>query len=796
MRRQATCDTSTRRRPISHLEPELGSFFARLGSAQSGGIRVREIPPAALGRSCASVEARQNCLILEWDSSSPLGSAGLFDPLLGGDCVLPSRPNGGGAKPTRLGIYRQHGLASCESRLGWFGRHGYRCVSGYEPYRADLETNRLQSNRGPWLLLPSTPEGASYRKPLKEVRTPCMPSPLQIHALSNLFLSCHKQRTRPRLQSCDSWPKYCPTKCFAEGLKRPHAFDTTLRFHITDQQIRHFFRDTEPLPNNPHAGTFGRIAEISLLWRNGLREWLPFAVDERSTVTLCFKLKEISPRIYMELLNLFKTDWLAAILTQEQKLSNMGYVMRAKGELQKAEIDSRFRESELLAIRKLVHRCMTERSETEAAELIVQKEHGEAVQAYEALKRSIEILQEAEKEANADGVIDQEEEKQLAKLKLNLQIAEARNRKEQREFEEAHQLRMRESQELVEMESRLREREVAFTLAAEEARASSALLNGNKDHPSYSVMNRIYAYESIQVNSVLHSNNGRHAKSMQSADKAKASKQQFDSSHSNQVLSSLNLFLRDDFAVMMAADGSGYNGDVVSGRPEGHGVEWYAAAGLQYVGQFCDDLRHGLGALVFTRARIFYAGEWAHGARNGRGAVGFISEEGVSLPIAWVVCRDGCVESHRRFACGGAEAAALMKAVQEAVDAATAAASHAAEARRSAARASGEAVTNRAVSFRAVLRAKVRQQKKAASAGGNRQQKEAAGAGAERQQEEAAGAGAERSGSSSSSGGEGQPPPEVVTGSNGGDAEDAHAEPSRHEVPQSSDSASGWLGPG
>ena len=125
----------------------------------SMGIRLQFSGPASeFGKLCSKKSFEGRRAVTTWEPcSTSAGCAGLFDPRLGGDCVLNLCGVGKRLRPGDK-IYRQHAHSSTSERAAWFGSFGYRSISGYEPYRADLGINRVKSTRGPWLLLPSSPK--------------------------------------------------------------------------------------------------------------------------------------------------------------------------------------------------------------------------------------------------------------------------------------------------------------------------------------------------------------------------------------------------------------------------------------------------------------------------------------------------------------------------------------------------------------------------------------------------------------------------------------------------------------
>ncbi len=413
-----------------------------------------------------------------------------------------------------------------------------------------------------------------------------------------------------------------------------------------------------------------------MLWQKDFNQWLP--VCRKQGELLSFYLDEISFRLHSGLYDVLRKDWFASILTTESKLTEAGYKLRAKGELEQAEADAQYKKSELLAMQKLVIRSAQEREEAEAAELVMQREKAQFLQSHEALRISREVFQKAQEEASQDGVIDLKEEEMITKLRVELRIAEAREQKEKQEFEDAMRAREKECHELIEMDTRLKEREAAFRVAAEEARASNALLNGNPRVPLWrlcSLVNCVFAYEStLCPNDLDQPTAPRPAPRPKPAGggpnelragKPGVRRRSLFHSRSEVILGRLRLWLDDTHAVIEASDGSGYLGEVVAGRPHGNGVEWCRASQVHYAGQYTADLRHGLGCLVAPHAQFFYACSWADGVRVGRGIVGYITDEGVALPVAVVICRESRVRNAERFSMNGSgEDQALLVAVE------------------------------------------------------------------------------------------------------------------------------------
>jgi hypothetical protein len=448
-------------------------------------------------------------------------------------------------------------------------------------------------------------------------------------------------------------------------------FNPKLRIHVPNANLYRYFDSINAEFKNAQHSSFVRILEDSMLWQKDFNQWLP--VCRKQSESLSFYVDEISARLHSGLYEVLRKDWFASILTTEAKLTDAGYRLRAKGELEQAEADAQYKESELLAIQKLVIRSAQEREEAEAAEFVLQREKAQFLQSHEALRVSMEVLQKAQEEASTDGVIDLKEEEMITKLRVELRIAEAREQKERQEFEDAMATREKECRELIEMDTRLKEREAAFRLAAEEARASNALLNGNPRVPLCSLVNRVFAYEStLRPNDpdeaaaqVARPRPGAGGPQERRGGKPGVRRRSLFHSRSQLILGRLRLWLDETHAVIEASDGSGYLGEVVAGRPHGSGVEWCRASQIHYAGQYVDDLRHGLGCLIAPRAQFFYAGGWADGARVGRGIVGYITNDGVALPVAVVICRENRVRSAERFrTTGRGENQELLTAVE------------------------------------------------------------------------------------------------------------------------------------
>lgn len=89
-----------------------------------------------LGSMCATVEIKQRVMMRRpWeDPGMSMGSAGLFDTMLGGDRVNRMR---GDSHCRHLNAgdsnMRQNAMAGIASDA--YGRYGYRTVCGYEPWR-------------------------------------------------------------------------------------------------------------------------------------------------------------------------------------------------------------------------------------------------------------------------------------------------------------------------------------------------------------------------------------------------------------------------------------------------------------------------------------------------------------------------------------------------------------------------------------------------------------------------------------------------------------------------------------
>ena len=135
---------------------------------QGLGVRLHSgASPSEFGKLCAQKSFEGRRAVTSWEkSSTSVGCAGLFEPRLGGDCILNLCGVGKRLNPGDK-IYRQHPFSSTSERIPHFGSYGYRSVGGYEPYRSELGINRVESSRGPWLLLPSSP--TAHRKHAKSI---------------------------------------------------------------------------------------------------------------------------------------------------------------------------------------------------------------------------------------------------------------------------------------------------------------------------------------------------------------------------------------------------------------------------------------------------------------------------------------------------------------------------------------------------------------------------------------------------------------------------------------------------
>ena len=127
-----------------------------------------------------------------------------------------------------------------------------------------------------------------------------------------------------------------------------------------------------------------------------------------------------------------------------------------------SKIDVKTLEGKHAALEKidvLEKKLETEREEAEQALANFEKERTEFEQALRRLEKEKQEYEEKVKESEADGAIDEEEERALRKEKLDIQIAEARLKKEQKEFEESQQTSLQEYAEYQDMRERV-ERDV------------------------------------------------------------------------------------------------------------------------------------------------------------------------------------------------------------------------------------------------------------------------------------------------------------------------------------------------
>ena len=483
---------------------------------------------AAIGRACAEMDATARRVIkVPWEN--PAMSAG------GASLFDPTLGGGrvfqkrGDSRSLRAGdsVMCQHRGAG--NNRHWYGRLGYRSVSALETYRADLLENKLTGANGPWMLLPSKPSSVRRRDHLAR----------SVPELS---------RTNVRPQSRLTWDKYAPDLIFGnyrhlQSVSVPLGL--TLHMDIDDEQ---------DAPEDGRSTTIG-IVQLNRLWTK--------------------LLKDEVGRVWYEL----------SLEVQRFAAGKNDY------ELKLAKAVKKKKAADALRIETLLKRAEYEKEEADAAIERVAKERAEFEKAMLKFQEEKQELEDAICASEQDGVIDDEEAQNLMKMKIDVSIAEARLKKEAKEFEDWEAQALKELDEYDVVKARC-EREIAeqkmwLEQAAAREEEHSKMQN-NADFPHLSVLCRLHACR--PRSEADHENKYEYFNKLLDVDIA--------ASETDNV----------QYASVFQDQFCGYEGQWYNSKPDGYGVETLLDRGIQYTGHFENDLWHGWGMMALINNKAAYIG--------------------------------------------------------------------------------------------------------------------------------------------------------------------------------------------
>ena len=603
-----------------------------LGAALHKACRGR-MTAEQLGRACAEVDATARRVIkAPWeDPALSAGGSSLFDPTLGGGGIFLKRGETRSFRPGDT-VMCQHRGASANTH--WYGRLGYRGLGALETYRSDIPANRLTGAYGPWILLPSTPSSLRRRDQLSR----------SVPELA---------RSIPRQQSRETWEKLNPDHIFG-NYRRFQSYslshDHHIGGHITDivgnmsfamKQTAHYNKRLKHLT----------IVQLSRMW------------DRIEKDAVGKKWYEMSLEV---------ASWSQRRIEEDER--------RALAvEMHKEESNRR--------IEGLLRRAELEKEEAEAAVERVNKERAEYLKALEKLEEGKNKFMEMTAEAEADGAVDDEEAKMLQKELLDVQIAEARLKKEQDEFEEWEARALKEIQEYEDMKHRCDleiQRQTQWLHEAHAVAHEASLIKYNADYLQYSVLARLHTYRPRHGTPEFEAehmfDNLDIIESQNAADDTLVEVETVHHFHVTTKLQHACVY-REDFV--------GYSGQWCNGRPAGHGSERHDSMELEYAGQFSDDLWDGWGMLATFAFQSVYVGgyrgvcgavfhlcllacffccltpcncdtmskatwngltgKWEKGRREGPGILCGLTSEGAMVPLIFCECKEGLIHQHWRF---------------------------------------------------------------------------------------------------------------------------------------------------
>lgn len=509
--------------------------------------RPGRMSAAELGRACADIDATSRRVIkAPWENPAlSAGGSSLFDPTLGGGGVFMKR---GEIRSFRPGdtVMCQHRGASQNQK--WYGRLGYRGLSGLETYRSDLPDNRLTFKSGPWTLLPSKPMYARCRDQLAR----------SVPQLA---------RTAPRPQSRETWGHFTPDLIFGN-----YRHLQTCSLHFGD-----------------HKGMFGHADTAA-------KDESAIIIDIVVLNQLWFKLKTDAVGKTWHELSTEVELWSKQRTAHEDKLSKA--VMKKRTDDEKR-------------IETLLRRAEFEKEEADAALERLHKERAEFQKAMDNFQVEKEEQEAAVVAAEQDGVVDDEEAKMLQSMKINVQIAEARLKKEKQEFENWEATALREMEEYATVKARCDEQiqeQRKWTETHTLRELERGMLQFNSEYPQWSVLARLHAVQPRPESQ----------KSERPASRGQATTERIE-----QMAASTRFAMLDIASCICPNDGIeyacvfhdefiGYEGQWYDCMPAGYGIESLHHRGVEYLGHFENDLWHGWGMLAVKRLASAYLGQFFH----------------------------------------------------------------------------------------------------------------------------------------------------------------------------------------
>ncbi len=512
-----------------------------------------------LGRACAEVDATARRVIkAPWeDPALSAGGSSLFDPTLGGGGIFLKRGETRSFRPGDT-VMCQHRGASANTH--WYGRLGYRGLGALETYRLDLSANRLTGACGPWILLPSTPSSLRRRDQLSR----------SVPELA---------RSIPRQQSRATWDKLNPDHIFGNYRRFQSyslAHDHHIGGHVTDT-VGNMCFDLRERELKPTASYHKNLKHLTIVQLS--RMW-----DRIKKDSVGKKWYEMSLEV---------ASWSKRRIEEGQRIA-------LAVEMHKEESNRR--------IEGLLRRAEIEKEEAEDAVERVNKERAEYLKALEKLEEEKNKFIEMTAEAEADGAVNDEESKLLQKELLDVQIAEARLKKEQDEFEEWEARALKEIQEYEDMKHRCDleiQRQTQWLHEAHAVAHEASLIKYNADYLQYSVLARLHTYRPRHGTPEFEAehmfDNLNIVESKNAAEDVLVEVETVHHFHVTKKLQHACVY-REDFV--------GYCGQWCNGRPEGHGSERHDSMHLEYAGQFSDDLWDGWGMLATFENESVYVGEY------------------------------------------------------------------------------------------------------------------------------------------------------------------------------------------
>ena len=410
----------------------------------------------------------------------------------------------------------------------WHGRLGYRSISALETYRADLPVNKLTGASGPWMLLPSKPSYLRRRDRLAK----------SVPELS---------RSAVRTQSRETWDQYTPDLIFGN--------------------YRHFESISLPLGARLHddddaeQNDAGRPRKVGLVMLNRL--WNKLLADHVG-------------KVWYEL----------SLEVQRFATSKNEYELKLANAVKKKKA------ADAQRIESLLKRAEYEKEEADAAIERVAKERAEFEKAMLKFEEEKHDLEDAIYAAEEDGVVDDEEQNNLNKMKIDVSIAEARLKKERKEFEDGATVAQKEIDEYEVVKARC-DREIAQQRAWLEQTAARegehSKIQINEKFPHLSVLSRLHAC--------------RPRSETEHQDKYDFFNKLLD------IDSNVSDVDKVEYARISHGQFVGYEGQWYNQKPDGYGVESLLDRGIQYSGHFEDDLWHGWGMMALMGSKFAYVGK-------------------------------------------------------------------------------------------------------------------------------------------------------------------------------------------